>query len=218
MSSANRAVEAAENKDPVGIVKLNIQKAKEELVKFESAVQSIGAEKIRLSKRGVDLKQQISKWISNAESALAGGNEELARKAIEQQTKLEHELEGVNASLATTSKNFDKMKAKVISQTALIADKASEVSSLEARQRSAQASLQIQKAVANVEGTGEALGQVEIFADKVEALEAQAAAAEELSDAITGQDVAQQFEDMHANKAVEERLAALKAKMAQPKV
>jgi phage shock protein A len=214
-AKANRAVEAAEKEDPVGIIKAQLQEAKKNLGEFESAVRQQGAEKIRLEKQVDSLKAEVKSWGKKAEIALGEGNEDLATKALERQTELENELESAKSSLKSITVRFDKMKAKVVSEKQKIDSCTKKVSTLQAQQNAAKANLKMRETISKYEGNGSAMDQIALYEEKVQALQNESEAADEMEEEATGADLDKQFEELESKSDVSDKMAALKAKMAK---
>lgn len=214
-AKANKAVEAAEAADPVGIMKAALKEAQENLGQFESAVRDHGAEKIRLEKKVEDLKANVKKWGSNAEAAMGEGNEALAEKACERQTEYETELASTKAALKATSDSFEKMTTKIISEKKKMDACKAKMSSLEARQKAAQANLKMKETLTAHEGSGSALDRISVFEDKISDLENKVTASDELEEAVKGEDLDSQFEELENKGSTSDKMAALKAKIAK---
>ena len=212
-AKANRAVEAAEMQDPVGVIKSQIHEAQEQLKEFENAVHTYGAEKVRLEKKVVELKEQARKSGKSAETALKEGNEDLAVKLLQRQAETEAELETTKKNLKTTEVGFEQMKRKMGDRKKYVEDGQRKIGSLEARQKAAQANLKMRDTMAKFEGNGSAFDQIGIFEDKIEELENKASVADEIELEEKGEDLDAQVEALEAKSAVEDRLAALKAKI-----
>jgi phage shock protein A len=214
-SKAEKVVSAAEAQDPVGIVKSQIQEAKKDLGDFESAVQDLGAQKHRLDNEVKELTAESKKWEKGAQAALSSENEELARKSLERKAEVDQQLVATKGQLKVADSNFEKAKVKLFEQKKYIEQKGREVSSLEARQKSAQANIKMTQTMAKYEGNGNSIDQIEIFSDKVKDLENKAAACEEMDLEAKGEDIEAQLEDLAQDSAVDDALAKMKAKMAE---
>lgn len=212
-AKANRVVESAEKSDPVGIVKQQMMEAKKQLGDYEQAVREMGAQKIAVEKDVEVAKSEVKDWGKNAETAMNNGNEDLARKALERQTEAENKLNSLKTSLKTSTANFEKMKQRLVEQKTIIDKKSSEIRTLESRQKAAKANLKMRETMTKYEGNDSAMDQISIFEDKVAEMENEAQAADELEEAMGGEDIEKEFEAMTSDGAVDDKMAALKAKM-----
>lgn len=216
-AKVEKAVSGAEAQDPVGIIRVQIQKAKEQLLEFEQVTQKLGGNKISLEKRSQKLKEEVERWAKNAETTLNDGNEGLAKQALERQAGFESELEGVKTSLKKLEVNYENMKKKVIDRKNLIKQKDRELSSLQARQEAAKLNKKMMGTVAKFEGNGDAFDQIDLMTKKVEDLENEVEAAEDIQAEEDGTDLEKQFQTLETNSAVDDKLAALKKKMGKKK-
>ncbi len=211
-AKANRVVEAAEKSDPVGIVKQQMMEAKTQLAEYEQAVRQMGSEKINVEKQVQEAKAEVADWGKKAELAMGEGNEELARKACERQTEAETKLNSLKTSLKTATANFEKMKQRLVEQKGLIDKKDGEMRTLESRQKAAQANLKMRETMTKYEGNGSALDQIDIFEQKVSEMESEAQAADDIEDALGGDDIEKEFAALSSDGATDDKMAALRAK------
>ena len=122
-AKANKAVTKEENKDPAALMQLAINDAQEQINTFRKAVQTQGAEKKRQEDLLEKYKAEAKKWGRNAETALAEGNEDLARQALERQTSAEQNAEATKASLKTVTARYNSAKDNLLKNQKLVRDK-----------------------------------------------------------------------------------------------
>ena len=155
----------------------------------------------------------MKKWGKNAETAVTEGKDDLAGKALERQMGLETELASTKASLKSMTLTFDQMKDRMFAQKKKIETYATKMSSLKARQKSAQSNLKMRETLSKYEGSDSAFDQISRYEDKVEDLINKSTAADEIDVEENGTDLDAEFADMNASSSSNDRLAALKAKM-----
>lgn len=216
-ANANKALSAAESKDPAAIAEDQIRQHKEQVARFESAVKKLGSQKIGTEKDIERLKGDVKDWGKKAEMAMEEGNETLAEKALERQTQMEQELSTKQAFLKTTAAQYDKTVKTLKAKKEQIQQIQMELSSLKARQEAAKANLEMQKAQVSFEGNGCAIDQIDLMKKKVGDMENEATAGVDLAEDMQGEDIDAQFEKLESSGAVNDKMAALKAKMAKKK-
>lgn len=210
-AGVEKVVSGAEDKDPAGIIKHILKQEEERLIKFKDALKDLGAEKISLEKKVSELKTSIKKWEDNAKFALEEENEKLATQALEKQTEAEDELESTNKLLKSIASKYDKYVKQISEQSKLIETKKSELKVLEARQKSAQNTLEMQKSFDSIGESG--LNQTDALKSKIDEMENKVTAAEELEEDLSGDNLEDEFEELEKRNEVSDKLAKLKAKM-----
>jgi phage shock protein A len=214
-AQANKAVSALEDKDPIVMIEAGLSDARKNLSNFESSVRDMGAEKVRLDKEVVRVKDEVKRWGEHAKTALEENNEGLATKALERQTTFETELEGLTAQHKVAKKGFEAMTQKVLSQKELIKNQESKMTSLKAKHQAAQANLKMRETIAKVEGGTSSFDQIARFEDKVNETCNKVEAADAMDEAANGEDLDAQFDKLESKSSVSDKMAALKASMAK---
>jgi phage shock protein A len=215
-AKTEKAVKAAEANDPVALIELELKKADEQATEYAAAVTKLGGNKISLEKRYKELVKQAEQWGKNAETALREGNEELASTAIDRQTQYESEAKGLKVTLDSTTSQYEKMKDKVKENKTFIDTKRRELSTLDARFTAAKITKEATSSVSGINPTS-AASRMEDLGKMVDQQENEMLAAVEIEEEASGADVEKQFADMAKKANNDEKLAALKAKMAAEK-
>lgn len=96
--------------DPEKSLNLYIEDATEHVREFTVEVNRYEAERIMVQNRIKKSEQSAADWHKQAELALKQGKEELARKALEQEQKEQHQLEELNRELAGMDETSEQLK------------------------------------------------------------------------------------------------------------
>ncbi len=210
--------------DPAETLEYSYQKQIEMLQNVKKGIADVVTSKKRLQLQSQKLEQQVVKLDTQARQALAAGNEELARTALERkqlaQTELQSldpqvaELEGQQASMIENEK---KLRSKI---DAFRTKK--EV--IKAQYSAAEAQVRISEAAT---GVGEEMADVGLAmqraVDKTENMRARAAAVEELEKAGAFEDITQlgsgaddidrQLAELTSASGVDSELSKMKAEL-----
>jgi len=214
-AKAEKAVTAMENQDPAALAQQKLNRAQEEVNDYRKAVQKLGAEQKRLEAELATYKTDAKKWGKNAETALQAENEDLARQALERQTTAEQNAASTQTSLKNVTAQFENAKDNLLKNQKLIRDQQAQMATLKARQEAAQANKAMREATSKFSGCGGAMSEIDRFKQMVDSQDAEAEAAEEIEQELTGGNVDAQFAEMEKARGVEDKLAAMKAKKGQ---
>jgi phage shock protein A len=202
----------SKSEDPEKMLNQVVLDMNNQLVEAKKQVaQSIADEK-RLAKQAEQELAQSAEWERRAMMALRAGNEELAKEALNR--KKEHD------QLAQTFKDqWQKQKAAVdrLKQALrMLNDKIEEAKRkknvLIARKKRAEAQKAIQETMSGLKDQS-AFETFDRMAQKIDQIEAEAEAGEELAEEYTGDVLAQKFATLEKTSGADDELAALKRKM-----
>lgn len=178
------------SEDPGETLDYGYQKQLEHLQNVKRGIADVVTAKKRLQMQTAKLQQQVVKLDTQARQALAGGDEQLARTALERKTALQNELQtldGQVADLEAQQQQLTESEAKLRSRVEQFRTK-KEV--IKAQYGAAEAQVRIGEAAA---GVGEDMAEVGMAMqraqDKTETMRARASAVEELEAAGTFDDV-----------------------------
>lgn len=211
-ASINDLLDKAE--DPVKMLNQFLRDMEEDIMEAESAVAKQIAVEKRFKQQMEEAQEMTQKRQEQAMKALEQGNEDLARRALEDkkehQTKFDemskqHEIALTNADqlrrqLGEMKDEFTKMKNK---KDLLIA-----------RAESAKAQKSINQAMSGF-GTDNAAKGFDRMSEKVLQMEAEAQASNELRSSNRSLD--DELDNLKSNNGVDDELAAMKAKLAEKK-
>ena len=211
-ANINDLLERAE--DPQKMVKMlivemeeHLEKAREGLVKTVAAEKNLGA---NLKRNG----EAAAEWEAKAESALARGEEELARKCLVR--KKEHDR--IADSMQPQWEAASKMSEVLKNDFKRLEDKVDEAcrrrDALIARQLAAEAQRDVAAIAPSMSRVQRSFSKFDRMERKVEQLEGEALALAELSDA--DRDLREEIERSERDAEVEAELEALKEKVAKP--
>lgn len=210
-SNLNAVVSSAE--DPEKILEQTVNDMREDLVQFRQAVaQAIAAQK-RLEQQYNQAQTQSSEWYRRAQLALQKGDENLAREALSRKQSYTETANSLKTQLDQSTNQVATLKRNMLALESKISEAKTKKDMLKARAKSAKATEQLNKALGNVDMTGN-VAAFERMEEKVMQMEAQSEAVAELAGAEGSLEA--QFASLEAGSDVDAELEMLKAGMQQP--
>lgn len=202
----------SKSEDPEKMLNQVVLDMNNQLVEAKKQVASSIADEKRLAKQCEQELANAQEWERRAMMALRAGNEELAREALAR--KKEHD------TLAVTFKDqWAKQKAaveKLKLALRMLNDKIEEAKRkknvLIARKKRAEAQRSIQETMSGLKDQS-AFETFERMSQKIDQIEAEAEAGEELAEEYTGDTLAAQFSKLEKTSQAEDELVLLKRKM-----
>ena len=182
-----------------------LQSAKGELVKAMAEVKLI-EQKIRES------EDQIALFAERAQKAVAAGNDDLARKALLEKSRLSGELADLTKQRDDQKAVVDELSADLDKLTGMRDDFARQQSTLPLREERAKAKEEITAVRAEIDPhhIGQEMGRM---TEKISRMEAKAEATKEYADKQRGTDMDSAFAELDRKAPdIEAELAALKQK------
>ncbi len=182
-----------------------LQRARGELVKSMAEVKLI-EQKMR------ETQDQIELYGERAEKAVAAGNDDLARKALVEKSRLSGDLEDLTSQRNDQSSIVNELTGDLDKLAAMRDEFARKQSNLNLREERAKAKEDINAVRAEIDPQhiGQEMGRM---ADKISRMEAQADATKDYADRQKGTDLESSFSDLDRKKTdIEAELAALKQK------
>ncbi len=211
-SNVNDLIDKAE--DPEKMVKQIIIDMQQELNKSTQALgKAMAAE--RTAKNQYDnAAKKSAEWEEKAKAALTAGNEELAKKALENKVKADKDTEQYKQMYDQISAQTATVKAQVETLKSKLNEAKSREAMLIARSQMADT----QKAIAKSTGGFDSSSASEKFnrmEEKISAKEAEAQAFSEIAMENNSEtdDTLKQFEQLETNSQVNSELERLKAEM-----
>ena len=195
--------------DPEKMIKQMVIEMEESVNKTTLAVAQAIANEVGLQKKIEKAKKDSQEWESKAMQALTAGREDLAKQALERKSLFDrnaNDLIPLHQQAVATTQNLriqlDKLKAKL--------DEARmRQSTLIARSQAAKAQKQIAQSMSGV--GSDAFSKFDKFEQKIEKLEAEAQAFEQL--AGENSSLEDEFKKLESSSSADMELLALKAKM-----
>ncbi len=206
---ANQAIDKLEDKNIEAIVKEEIRKMKEEFRVAKSAV----AKSITLVKeaeaKANKAEEELNHWSSRAKQALEVENDELARKALEKKQEAEKDYNKYQSQIVERRKNADIHKARVKELQERIEEAEDRQDELIAAAENARASKEINETISGL-GKTSASDNLDRLEKRVNKMEAEAQASDELYEDLKKDDLEEQFADLENDNSIEDELAKLK--------
>jgi phage shock protein A len=210
-SNLNDMLDKAE--DPEKMLKQMVLEMEESVNKATLAIANAIANEKGLERKIQKNNEEAAEWKQRAAQAVQAGRDDLARAALEKKTICERniaDLEPLHAQAAATTA---KMREQLTQLKSKLDEARARQSTLIARSQAAKA----QKTIAqSFSGVGsDAFSKFDKYEGKIEKLEAEASAFEELAGENT--DLEAQFKNLGTDQKIDDELAKLKAEMAGSK-
>jgi phage shock protein A len=219
----NKLLDKAE--DPAETLDYSYQKQLESLQNVKKGIADVVTAKKRLQMQSSKLEQSVVKLDTQARQALAQGNEELARTALERKNVAQTELQGLDQQVSELEAQQQKLTDSEQKLRTKIEAFRSKKEVIKAQYSAAEAQVRISEAAT---GVGEEMADVGMAMqralDKTENMRARADAVSELEAAGTfddltalgpGQDdIDRQLSALSSGSAVDDDLAKMKAELA----
>ena len=210
--------------DPGETLDYSYQKQLESLQKVKQGIAEVVTAKKRLQMQSEKLEQSVVKLDTQARQALAQGNEELAREALERKNVAQTELQSFDSQIAELEGQQQKLTDSEVKLRAKIEAFRTKKETIKAQYSAAEAQVRISEAAT---GVGEEMADVGLAmqraVDKTEDMKARAAAVEELEAAGTfddlttlgdgNDDIDRQLSELSSASAVDDDMARMKAEL-----
>ena len=157
-------------------------------------------------------------WEQKAEAALKAGREELAVKALQRATEHEQKLASLETQWQSQRQSVDELKLEIGKMSDAIAEYKRNKDFIIAQSKAAQVKKDIYEAKARISKDSSADDLMSRMKAKAERQSYEAEAAKEMADVSSGDALEKEFENFDGSSespAVNDKLAALKAKLAQ---
>jgi phage shock protein A len=210
--------------DPSETLEYSYQKQIELLQNVKKGIADVVTSKKRLQLQTEKLQQQVVKLDTQARQALAAGNEDLARVALERKNVAQTELQSLDSQVTELEQQQEQMTASERKLRAKIESFRSRKEVIKAQYSAAEAQVKISEAAT---GVGEEMADVGLAMqralDKTENMKARAGAVQELEAAGTFEDLTQigsgeddidrQLRQLSSTSEVDSDLAKMKAEL-----
>jgi phage shock protein A len=220
----SRVLDKAE--DPGETLDYSYQKQLENLQNVKKGIADVVTAKKRLQLQTDKQQQSIVKLDTQARQALASGNEDLARVALERKTLIQNELQGLDGQI----QDLERQQQALVDSEAKLRTKIEQFRTkkevIKAQYNAAEAQVRISEAAS---GVGESMAEVGMAmqraVDKTENMKARADAVAELEEAGTfgdmmelgsgKDDIDRQLEALTSGSQVDSELERMKAELGQ---
>ncbi|WP_182201080.1 PspA/IM30 family protein [Paraliobacillus salinarum] len=206
-SELNSMLDKAE--DPVKMLDQFMRDMETDIRDAESAVAKQIANEKMLKRKYDDAQAMVEKRQSQAEKAIEAGNEDLARRALEDKQEHTQQAESLKESWDRAKQDADQLRTKLDEMKKEYQEMKLKKDSLKARAESAKTRTKINRTMSSI-GNDESKQGFSRMEEKVLQYEAEADTSDDMSAASRSLD--DEFDSLETNQ-VDDELAALKKKM-----
>jgi phage shock protein A len=220
-AKANKALDRAE--DPRETLDYSYQKQLEQLQKVRRAVAEVATSRKRLELQLAQLQQQGDKLKTQAEQALAGGREDLAREALTRRSGLQAQITSVQQQHAQLDQQEQSLTTASQRLSAKVEAFRTQKETIKATYTAAEAQTRVSEAVSGISEEMSDIGlAMQRAEDKTAQMQARAGALDELlsSGALEdytatsrGDDIQTELDRMASSSDVELELARMKGEL-----
>lgn len=207
-SELNTMLDKAE--DPVKMLDQFMRDMENDIREAESAVAKQIANEKMLKRKYDDSQALVDKRMQQAEKAIEAGNEDLARRALEDKKNHQDQAEQLKASWERAQQDADNLRKKLDEMKKEYQEMKLKKDSLKARAESAKTRTKMNRTMSGIGGDESRQG-FERMEEKVMHYEAEADTSEDMSSESRSLD--DEFEELDNKDNVDSELEALKKKM-----
>jgi phage shock protein A len=205
-ANLNALLDRAE--DPAKLIRLVIQEMEDTLVEVRSAAVRVIAERKELERRIALLTRERDEWERKAEFALSRDREDLARGALMAKAAVSRNIADAETQLAHIVDGLARQNADIGTLQAKLADAKGREKILLTRKNTAQNQLKLRGKIHD-ERITDAFAKFERVEQALDEMEGRV----EAYDLGRPKTLADDFADLEADQAVQDELAALKARV-----
>ena len=206
-ANVNEALDKAE--DPEKMLKQMVLEMEESVNKTTLSIAQAIANEKNLEKKLEKSKRESSEWQQKAMQALTANREDLAKAALEKKAVSDKNMNDLAPIYQQAADTSAKLKGQLDQLKNKLDEARSRQSTLIARSQAAKAQKQIAK---NIGGIGtDAFSKFDKFESKIEMLESEAVAFEQLAGSNSSLD--EEFKKLSSSASVEDELSRLKSQM-----
>jgi phage shock protein A len=212
MASINDLLDKAE--DPVKMLNQFLRDMEADIQEAEIAVAKQIAVEKKFKQQYEEAGEMVSKREEQAIRALEAGNEDLARRALEDKKDHQTRHDEMKTQYDIAKSNADQLRGQLVEMKDELTKMKSKRDTLVARAEAAKAQKQINQAMSGI-GTDNAAKGFDRMTEKVLQMEAEAEASKELRS--SGKSLDDELNKLGKGSGVEDELAAMKARLAAKK-
>lgn len=209
-SNLNGLINQAE--DPEKMLDQIIIDMRQQLLEAKREVAVAIADEKRLAAQLEASLAQIREWDRRAALAVQRGEDDLAREALRRKAEQQQLAAGYQSQWEAQQTSTTSLKQALRALSEKIDEAARKKNLLVARQKRAEAQKHIHEVMTGLSDTS-AFEAFDRMAERVDQVEAQAAATVELSQELSGEPMEQRFRALEGSVDVEQELQALKARV-----
>ncbi|UJF34464.1 PspA/IM30 family protein [Paenibacillus hexagrammi] len=212
MASINDLLDKAE--DPVKMLNQFLRDMEEDIMEAETAVAKQIAIEMKFKQQFEEAEDMVTKRTEQAMKALEQGNEDLARRALQDKKEHQERFDELKRQYDIAKTNADQLRNQLSEMKDEFSKMKNKKDLLIARAESAKAQKQINQAMSGF-GTDNAAKGFDRMTEKVMQMEAEAQASGEIR--AKGRSLDDELDQLGKSDGVDDELAALKAKLAEKK-
>ncbi len=206
-SNMNEMLDRAE--DPEKMIRQMVRDMEDAVNKATASVGTAVANQKRLERQYNDRKNQAAEWQGKAERAVEGGDDSLARKALERKTMLMRAVTELEPVMDESRQTAEQLREQLRELKTKLEEARTRQGTLVARHQAAEARKRLAQSIT---GLGkDAFSSFERFEERVTSTEAEAAAHAEIAGEMDS--IEREVRQLDADREVEDELSALKAKL-----
>ncbi|HWD64059.1 MAG TPA: PspA/IM30 family protein [Solirubrobacteraceae bacterium] len=212
--------------DPAETLEYSYQKQLEQLQNVKKGIADVVTAKKRLQLQEEKYRDQVVKLDTQARQALAAGQEDLARTALERKNAIQTDLQGLDQQIVQLEQQQEQLTASEQRLRTKIEQFRSKKEVIKAQYSAAEAQVRISEAAT---GVGEEMADVGLAMqralDKTEQMQARAGAVQELEASGTFEDLTalgsgeddidRQLKALSSSTEVDDELSRMKAELGQ---
>ena len=206
----------SKSEDPKKMLEQIILDMSESLAQAKQEVAVAIADEKKLQKSYLTSKKESESWEKKAMLAVNKQDDTLAMEALKRQESVSSIAQQYEQQWMVQKEAVDKLKMALTQLNDKIQEASRKKNLLIARQKRAEAQSRISKTMSSLSDSS-AFDSFSRMEDKVDSIEAKAEADVELQNELSGSKLEDQFKSLEMDSNVQDRLAALKAKMGDPK-
>jgi phage shock protein A len=209
-SNLNALINQAE--DPEKMLDQIIIDMRQQLLEAKREVAVAIADEKRLAAQVEAGRAQVREWERRAELAVQRGEDDMAREALRRKAEQQQLAAGYQSQWEAQQASTTNLRQALRALSEKIDEAARKKNLLVARQKRAEAQKHIHEVMTGLSDTS-AFEAFDRMAERVDQIEAQAAATVELSQELSGETMEQRFKALEGPVDVEQELQALKARV-----
>ncbi len=210
-ANVNDLISKAE--DPGKIIEQALRDMRAAYAEARSEVADAMSQNAKLEREANTNRRMASEYEKQAEEALRGGSEDLAREALRRSQNAKDLAAGFEEQLQVQSGTVEQLKTQLRALEAKIDELESKKSLLAARQKTAQAGATLDR----VSGFGKAGGAMDAFEEMEERVSGMEDRNRAMGELRQENDFDAQLKDLGRTQALDDAMAALKAKVSGDK-
>ena len=196
--------------DPEKILRLIIQEMEDTLVEVRSSTAKLIADQKEVRRKRADFEMRQAKWADKAELAVGKGRDDLAKGALAARRKAAEMVEILDDELAEIDRSLDKANEDLAQLQAKLKEAKAKQRTLDMRRKTAKDRMRVQRQL-NDGRLDDAMARFEHYERRLDELEAEA----EVFTMGQPRTLAEQFDELEAEDAVETELADIKQRLAK---